>query len=117
MKKIIMLAAVFAMLTVSSANVLAGDKEWATAGKILTGIAAVGVLSDLATPSYSNYNSYYYDPAPAYYPARPVYSSSYYYPSSYSSYTTYYPRRYHRRHHHNYRRYPRYREVNNYYYY
>ncbi len=44
----LLLAGAFAAATVQSAS--AGDKEWATAGKVLTGLFAAKVIHDIAQP-------------------------------------------------------------------
>lgn len=50
MKKRILIPTITAIITISlfsSTTTYAGDKEWATAGKILTGIVAANVIGDL----------------------------------------------------------------------
>lgn len=47
MKKLVVALSVTALLAASSApSAQAGDKEWATAGKVLTGLIAASVLTD-----------------------------------------------------------------------
>ena len=89
MKKLIAIGMVSAVVLMGSGYAQAGQKEWATAGKILAGVAAVSVLSDLASrPGYTYYE------APCYRPVYTTYSRPYYrpYTTSYYSYpsvTTY----------------------------
>ena len=60
MKKLlaIVVAVILASGVLCSGNCYAGEKEWATAGKILTGIVAAQVLSDWAyrRPYYYSYS-------------------------------------------------------------
>ncbi|MDP8217277.1 MAG: hypothetical protein P9M03_00965 [Candidatus Theseobacter exili] len=59
-------------LIISHANAYAGDKEWATAGKILTGVVGLGIISNLAArPSPHRYSPrrHYRYPKPVYQPA------------------------------------------------
>ncbi len=84
-KKLISLAMVGLMLTaVIPQPVRAGDEEWATAGKILTGLAVFQVLNNMLRPAQPYYVEeqrtvyveqpvYMYAPPPAYTPA-PVYA-------------------------------------------
>lgn len=47
MKKLITIAALGATLT---SQTLAGDREWATVGKVLTGVAAIQVIDRVLNP-------------------------------------------------------------------
>lgn len=47
MKKLITIAALGATLT---SQTFAGDREWATVGKVLTGVAAIQVLDRIVNP-------------------------------------------------------------------
>lgn len=47
MKKLITIAALSATLTTQT---LAGDREWATVGKVLTGVAAIQVIDRVFNP-------------------------------------------------------------------
>ena len=78
-----MKTAVFAVTVaaLSSAAMLpasAGDREWATAGKVLTGVAVAGVLADAFRPHYAPPVVYTTVSAPAprvvYVPAPVVYA-------------------------------------------
>jgi len=67
MKKLIAIAVAAAFLAaMASSPALAGDREWATAGKILTGIIGVTILGN----AIANAHTY---PAPVYAPAPRVY--------------------------------------------
>ena len=92
MKKILAISLVVVGLLSAVGSVYAGDREWATAGKILTGVVAADVLTGgHSRPYYHGYDPYYYSPSPYYY-------SGYYAP-------TYYRRPYHGRYrHHRYSR-------------
>lgn len=73
----------------------AGDREWATAGKILTGAVGYSMLSNAAARR-SSYNPYYSSPAYSYAPPRPAYyapaPSTTYTSTSYTAPSSYYPR-------------------------
>ena len=109
MKKIIGVALVLAVVFGAANASFAGDREWATAGKILTGVVGLSILADAA--SRPCYQSYDYAPCPP----RPVYQET----------TYYYPRPYYRprpvscsyEEVRTYRHHPRYeRRVSRYYY-
>lgn len=68
MKKMILTLSALAILGASSPAVSAGDREWATAGKILTGVVAGSVLVRAFEPA-----PVYYHPAPVYVHPAPVY--------------------------------------------
>jgi len=53
MKKLLLTLTAFGFLSTPSAK--AGDGEWATAGKVLTGIFAAKVIHDLARPRHRQY--------------------------------------------------------------
>jgi hypothetical protein len=67
MKKLIAVAAVLAFAGAQLQTAKAGDREWATAGKILTGVAIGAVIAG-AVDSHAGY-SVTYSTGPAYYPA------------------------------------------------
>ena len=98
MKKMIIAVTVLALAGASLQSATAGDREWATVGKILTGVAVAGVVAhaiDSHPVNYSvTYSSYapapcapirviyapapvVYVPAPVVYYPQPVYVSSY----------------------------------------
>ena len=79
MKKVIAIAAAAAFLAASAPSpALAGDREWATAGKILTGIIGVTILGNAIANSYP-YPAPVYAPAPrVYYPPEEVWVPGYY---------------------------------------
>ena len=69
MKKLIGIALVLVVLLGSVSVSFAGEREWATAGKILTGMVGLSILADAASrPCYSSYDC----------PPRPVYRETYY---------------------------------------
>ncbi len=116
MKKLILtlMAASIALGPVSAAK--AGDREWATAGKILAGAVGVSMLAnamDSGPRYYSDAPVVYGPPAPVYAPPpQPVYYESTYYGSSpaYATTTTsYYGDAYRPYHHRPY--YSRYEET------
>lgn len=49
MKKALILLMAVAITAVPLRSSFAGDKEWATAGKVLTGLAALAIISDLVS--------------------------------------------------------------------
>jgi hypothetical protein len=73
MKKIVIAVALLALAGSQVQNAKAGDREWAVVGKVLTGIAAVDILSHAFTPQPA-----YCAPAPVTYcpPTAPVYYQS-----------------------------------------
>jgi hypothetical protein len=66
MKKLIAVAAVLAFAGAQIQTAKPGDREWATAGKILTGVAIGAVIAGAAN-SHASY-SVSYSTGPAYYP-------------------------------------------------
>lgn len=78
MKKMILALLALTLVGGGIQSAKAGDSEWATAGKVLTGIAAVAVLSHALAPSpppayYAAPRYNYYAPAPVVFsPAPPV---------------------------------------------
>lgn len=66
MKKLIVVAAVLAFAGAQFQTAKAGDREWATAGKILTGVAIGAVIAG-AVDSHASY-SVTYSSGPAYCP-------------------------------------------------
>lgn len=105
MKKIIAAVTVLALAGASLQSAKAGDREWATVGKILTGVAVAGVVAHAVDRHPVNYSVSYstYSPAPCapqrvvcapaprvvYVPApvvhcpQPVYVTSYSHPRKY----------------------------------
>ena len=67
MKKIIMAFVCMLLVMAMSCNVQAGEREWATAGKILTGVVVAGALINAVTPSYTETVTYCPPPPPVYY--------------------------------------------------
>ncbi len=104
MKKLILTVVAISIATGVITTASAGEKEWATAGKILAGVTAYQFLSGNLLPqqrayygsSYYAPRRYYYAPrrsyyAPMYYSSpRRYYSSGSYYVPSYTTYTTTY---------------------------
>ena len=84
MKKVILTLTVLAVAAAGIQTAKAGDREWAVAGKVLTGLAVASVITHAveAQPAYTTV--YYSEPAPGYSycppPApRVVYTSPVYY--------------------------------------
>jgi hypothetical protein len=67
MKKLVLTAMAATLLFASAPSAVAGDREWATAGKILTGVTAGLLLSKAFEPA-----PVVYHPAPVVYVSRPV---------------------------------------------
>jgi hypothetical protein len=68
MKKMILTGTVIlALAGASLQSARAGDREWATVGKVLTGVAVVGLVA-AAVNSHAQCNVNYSCPAPAYCP-------------------------------------------------
>jgi hypothetical protein len=59
-KKLILAATILAIVGMNLQTAKAGDREWATVGKVLTGVAAVGILANELDvhPHYSVSYSY-----------------------------------------------------------
>lgn len=72
-KTIITATAIIALAAASLQSARAGDREWATAGKVLTGVMAATVLAHAvaAPPSYATTYTYYSVPTPP--PCAPAY--------------------------------------------
>lgn len=98
MKKLLAISLVVVMVLVLIPNLYAGDKEWATAGKILTGVAVYNALSGNSGVFGRGYYSepprvverHYYHPYYHYYDTsvprrRSYYRTVDYYPSYYES--------------------------------
>jgi len=66
MKKIIVAVTVLALAGAGLQTAKAGDREWATVGKILTGVAVLGVVGHAIDRHPANYSVSYstYAPAP-----------------------------------------------------
>lgn len=75
MKTIIVAATVLALAGANLQPAKAGDREWATVGKILTGVAVAGVVAHAIDSHPANYSVTYstYTPAPCP-PPRVVYA-------------------------------------------
>ena len=70
MKKLILGLTILSLATAGVQNANAGDREWATVGKVLTGIAATAIIvSAIDADSHCNVS---YSYAPAYCPPRVV---------------------------------------------
>ena len=78
MKKALLVLSAAAVVHASLANVQAGDREWAVAGKVLTGVVAASVLARAIEPAPVYHYSQpvvvqsapvVYQPAPVYVPA------------------------------------------------
>lgn len=85
MKKLIVLISVLSVLGLSAAPSVAGDREWATAGKVLAGVVGASMIAGAASHGY--HDRYYYErpvhyARPVYY-ERPVYSRTHYYERPY----------------------------------
>jgi hypothetical protein len=67
MKKLTLLLTALALTAASAPDARAGDKEWATAGKILTGVFAGSVLTRALDPAPAHvyHTTTVYHPAPA----------------------------------------------------
>jgi hypothetical protein len=77
-KRIAIIAAAAFLAALVSSPALAGDRGWATAGKILTGIIGVTILGNAIANSYP-YPAPVYAPAPrVYYPPAEVWVPGYY---------------------------------------
>ncbi len=66
MKKTILTVATLALVAAGVQNARAGDREWAVAGKVLTGVVAASVITHALAPrpvySYSYAPAYSYPP-------------------------------------------------------
>lgn len=71
MKKIILGLTMLAFVGAHVQTASAGDREWATAGKILTGVAAASIIAHAVDYQPGYYSSGYYAPAPPVYYAPP----------------------------------------------
>ena len=63
MKTAVLTVALVALGSAAMIPAQAGDREWATAGKVLTGVAVAGVLTDAFRPHYAP--PVVYSPVPA----------------------------------------------------
>ncbi|HYV31991.1 MAG TPA: hypothetical protein VEO53_12920 [Candidatus Binatia bacterium] len=66
MKKTIAIFCLSALIGASVQTASAGDREWATVGKVLTGVAAVHVLSQVLQPPPVYTTAVYAGPPPVY---------------------------------------------------
>jgi hypothetical protein len=66
MKRTVILLMALAMVVVPLRNSFAGDREWATAGKVMAGLAAFAILSDVVSDHHHVVR------APAPYPRRVI---------------------------------------------
>ena len=69
--------AIFSLAAVSAASVqtaTAGDREWATAGKVLTGLVAAHTLARVLEPAPVYQTTTYYAQPPVYVQTQPVYA-------------------------------------------
>ena len=65
MEKIIVAVTVLTLAAASLQTTKAGDREWATVGKILTGVAAVSLVAHAVDNRSANYSVSYSSYAPA----------------------------------------------------
>ena len=76
MKKLMATLATVAVIAGGTQTVSAGDREWATAGKILTGVVAGAVIARAIEPApvyaYPTTTVYYAPPRPVYVQPAPV---------------------------------------------
>ena len=73
MKKLMATLAALAVVAAGTQTASAGDREWATAGKILTGVVAGAVIARAIEPGYVYpATPYYYTPPPVYLQPAPV---------------------------------------------
>jgi hypothetical protein len=68
MKKIILTLLAVTMVGAGARTAMAGDREWALAGKVLTGVAAASIISRAVEPApvYAYSQNYYPYSPPAY---------------------------------------------------
>jgi hypothetical protein len=71
MKKTLTLLTLAAVTTAGVQSASAGDREWATVGKVLTGIAAAHVITRAFEPAPACHTTVYYPAQPAYVAAPP----------------------------------------------
>ncbi len=71
MKKVILMLTGLALVSAGVQNASAGDREWATAGKVLTGVFAGSVLFRAMQPA-PVYATTVVEPAPVYYAPTPA---------------------------------------------
>ncbi len=62
MKTAVLAVTILSLGAASLTSVQAGDREWATAGKVLTGVVAAGVIANAFQPHYER--TVVYQPAP-----------------------------------------------------
>lgn len=75
MKKIVLAATILAIAGANLQTARAGDREWATAGKILTGVVAGAVLASAVNAQPVTYSASYYGyHPPVYVHPAPVYT-------------------------------------------
>jgi hypothetical protein len=77
MKKTILAVTLLALAVASVQNARAGDREWALAGKVLTGLAAASLISRVVAPPHVYAYSSGYAYAPGYAYAAPSYNYNY----------------------------------------
>jgi len=65
-KRLILAATLLALAGAQTQTTRAGDREWATAGKVLTGVFAASVISKAFVPGPGYYRAGYAYAAPAY---------------------------------------------------
>ena len=79
MKKLVAIAVAAAFLaTMAPSPATAGDKEWATAGKILTGIIGVTILGNAIANAHPYPAPVYYPPPRLHYPPEEVWVPGHY---------------------------------------
>ena len=79
MKKLVAIAVAAVFLAAAAPSpALAGDREWATAGKILTGIIGVTILGNAIANAHPHPVPVYAPPPRVYYPPEEVWVPGYY---------------------------------------
>ncbi len=68
MKKLVAIAVAAVFLVAASSPAVAGDRGWATAGKILTGIIGVTILGNAIANAHPHHVPVYAPPPRVYYP-------------------------------------------------
>ena len=72
MKTAVLVVTILSLGAASLTSVQAGDREWATAGKVLTGVVAAGVIANAFQPHYERTVVYQTPPSTVVYAPAPV---------------------------------------------